>query len=153
MPILIGHRCFQKFKAAARAIAKKKRISMKRASAYVAVVERRQRGSKHLRTACGPNRTRGAMTWTAHTPPSKRRKAVRKPVRKAVRRVCRRWGKSHGRRVCRKYGTTTRPKKAKVYKVRAGRGLPKHLIQYENLVDRISRAVRKSRKSRKRGRR
>lgn len=51
MPIKIGKKSHPTFSSAAKAIAKKKGWSMKRASAYVAVVEAAQQGKKIGRKA------------------------------------------------------------------------------------------------------
>lgn len=53
MPILVNRKCYKNFESAVRAVMRKKRIGKARASAYVATVERRQRGSKRVRKACG----------------------------------------------------------------------------------------------------
>jgi hypothetical protein len=57
MPILLNGRCYKTFKGAQRAWLKSRRMrtskaNMKRAGAYVATVERRQRGTKTLRYSC-----------------------------------------------------------------------------------------------------
>jgi hypothetical protein len=49
MPIEIGKRTFLHFRQAARYIARKKRWSIKRASAYVAVIERNENKPKRAR--------------------------------------------------------------------------------------------------------
>jgi hypothetical protein len=46
MPIKIGKRKYKSFKGAQKAVAKKKGISMKRAGAYVATVDRAQHKKK-----------------------------------------------------------------------------------------------------------
>jgi hypothetical protein len=46
MPVKLGSKTYKAHNSAAKAIAKKKGISMDRAHAYVAVVERKQRGKK-----------------------------------------------------------------------------------------------------------
>lgn len=52
MPILLDGRCYAKVKTAARALARRKGWGRKRAQAYVATVERRQRGSRRVARAC-----------------------------------------------------------------------------------------------------
>jgi hypothetical protein len=53
MPILVRSRCYRRFASAVRAVMHWKRWGKVRASAYVAVIERRQRGSRKLKRACG----------------------------------------------------------------------------------------------------
>ena len=46
MPIKIGDKTFRNFKAAVLHIMRKKKLSKERASAYVAVIERKQRDGR-----------------------------------------------------------------------------------------------------------
>lgn len=52
MPILISKRCYRTFARAVAAIRRRRRWGKARASAYVAVIERRQRGSARVRKIC-----------------------------------------------------------------------------------------------------